>query len=548
MQQAQNSQLWKLIEKQRSQCASLVADNDRLRMERERANSRLVAAGLEPVGGKKMSTSASASGLSVRAEPPPMRRHNSDREQRTDEERSDRASPVPVAELDPGATLKKKGSRNQLTVDDLVDKQSRPSLTVPSPNTSSQGSPAEKPSPTDKVLTSTLLPSPLSVQETKLRPQSRMVFPSEVSSWLSLADSPQSIKVGKDASGTPPVPASHTRSPAAVSPLSEITTNSNETLPPALPPSSSRALALSTETVPEEDESVDLENTNFQDIPPRSSSIRSPSLSQDVLPPSISEQSLADSSSLETDQISASEMELEVSHHMPETVLSGPVVPVRSSVDANTSRGSTDIRGSDDTTRESVRSAPQPPPPTQSLPRLVPALLPHTRLSIPSSTVFANSQGRDVLCFIVSVTIRPPNAQTTSWSVGKLFSAFVDLDTKIKARSGKSRKELKNLLAPLPDGKAWKDFAPSKIDQRKAALEAYLQSLLVAPLSNKIDLCEFLSTDPVHSRVNAARKEGYLTKKGKNFGGWKTRYFVLAGPVMEYYESVSQRLLYRYLS
>ena len=37
-------------------------------------------------------------------------------------------------------------------------------------------------------------------------------------------------------------------------------------------------------------------------------------------------------------------------------------------------------------------------------------------------------------------------------------------------------------------------------------------------------------------------KEGYLTKRGKNFGGWKTRYFVLQGPSLEYYESVSVSL------
>ena len=39
--------------------------------------------------------------------------------------------------------------------------------------------------------------------------------------------------------------------------------------------------------------------------------------------------------------------------------------------------------------------------------------------------------------------------------------------------------------------------------------------------------------------MQAGHKEGYLTKRGKNFGGWKTRYFVLQGPVLEYYESVS---------
>lgn len=32
------------------------------------------------------------------------------------------------------------------------------------------------------------------------------------------------------------------------------------------------------------------------------------------------------------------------------------------------------------------------------------------------------------------------------------------------------------------------------------------------------------------------KKEGYLTKRGKNFGGWKTRFFSLDGPKLRYYE------------
>lgn len=39
--------------------------------------------------------------------------------------------------------------------------------------------------------------------------------------------------------------------------------------------------------------------------------------------------------------------------------------------------------------------------------------------------------------------------------------------------------------------------------------------------------------------LQAGYKEGYLTKRGKNFGGWKSRYFVLQGPSLEYYENVS---------
>ena len=169
-----------------------------------------------------------------------------------------------------------------------------------------------------------------------------------------------------------------------------------------------------------------------------------------------------------------------------------------------------------------------------------PTLLPHTRLTIPTSSVHPNSLGREVLSFIVCISVRPPNAQPVSWNVAKPLSAFIDLDTRIKYRSGKGRKEWKGLVAPLPEGRAWKDFAPSKIDQRRRAIEAYLQSLLIAPISDKTDLCEFLSSDVAQTRVEGARKEGYLTKKGKNFRGWKRRFFVLEGPLMKYYETVSK--------
>lgn len=99
------------------------------------------------------------------------------------------------------------------------------------------------------------------------------------------------------------------------------------------------------------------------------------------------------------------------------------------------------------------------------------------------------------------------------------------------------------MVASLPEGKAWKDFAPSKIDQRKVALEQYLESLLLAPTSDKSDLCNFLTTDVVQAKTNKNRKEGYLTKKGKTFKGWKTRYFVLDGSVMKYFETRGGPLL-----
>lgn len=64
---------------------------------------------------------------------------------------------------------------------------------------------------------------------------------------------------------------------------------------------------------------------------------------------------------------------------------------------------------------------------------------------------------------------------------------------------------------------------------------------MALPLENTSHLCEFLSTDIVDTVKHQipGHKEGYLTKRGKNFGGWKTRYFVLNDNVLEYYESVS---------
>ena len=62
-------------------------------------------------------------------------------------------------------------------------------------------------------------------------------------------------------------------------------------------------------------------------------------------------------------------------------------------------------------------------------------------------------------------------------------------------------------------------------------------------MKNKDEVVAFFTSDIVRVAqkpvMQAGYKEGYLTKRGKNFGGWKTRFFVLQGPSLEYYESVS---------
>ena len=61
------------------------------------------------------------------------------------------------------------------------------------------------------------------------------------------------------------------------------------------------------------------------------------------------------------------------------------------------------------------------------------------------------------------------------------------------------------------------------------------------PIKDKNEIIVFFSSDVVRERspvTQTGYKEGYLTKRGKNFGGWKTRYFVLHGPVLDYYDNV----------
>lgn len=72
----------------------------------------------------------------------------------------------------------------------------------------------------------------------------------------------------------------------------------------------------------------------------------------------------------------------------------------------------------------------------------------------------------------------------------------------------------------------------------------YLQSLVNFPLKAKDnEVIAFFTSDIVRAAkkpvMQAGYKEGYLTKRGKNFGGWKSRFFVLQGPTLEYYENVS---------
>jgi RalA-binding protein 1 len=76
----------------------------------------------------------------------------------------------------------------------------------------------------------------------------------------------------------------------------------------------------------------------------------------------------------------------------------------------------------------------------------------------------------------------------------------------------------------------------------QAVLQKYLQSLVAVPLQDKTDICNFLQSNILRDRdapvANPAYKAGYLTKKGRWVGNWQTRYYMLKGPLLEYYDAV----------
>ncbi|KAI9873747.1 MAG: hypothetical protein M1830_010636, partial [Pleopsidium flavum] len=138
------------------------------------------------------------------------------------------------------------------------------------------------------------------------------------------------------------------------------------------------------------------------------------------------------------------------------------------------------------------------------------------------------------------------------WRVEKILMALPQLDYQLKQCS--------SFNASLPDRALFSGHAPARIDARRIALNRYFEIMLNTPMDEKAAfvVCHFLSTDAIEPQGDEAsmmgapvqtkapvtggtegrtRKEGYLTKRGKNFGGWKARFFVLDGPVLRYYES-----------
>ncbi|SPO22640.1 related to BEM3 - GTPase-activating protein [Ustilago trichophora] len=183
-------------------------------------------------------------------------------------------------------------------------------------------------------------------------------------------------------------------------------------------------------------------------------------------------------------------------------------------------------------------------------PRLDSSLLRVASVKIQGTNYRSPDRGKESISFLITVDILHPPASwglnsmasgeptpPTSWTIEKSYSDIIGLDAKIRSKVGKKASQR---LAPLPDKALFKDHAPAKVDQRKALLEIYLQSLMVLELPDKDEVCTFLCTDVVPNRLRdplSCSKEGFLTKKGQNLGRWVTRFYVLRNSYLSYFET-----------
>ncbi|KIW71831.1 hypothetical protein PV04_00063 [Phialophora macrospora] len=187
---------------------------------------------------------------------------------------------------------------------------------------------------------------------------------------------------------------------------------------------------------------------------------------------------------------------------------------------------------------------------------LPPNALPSIQVKVASSRLRASRNSmlglraqEENTSFSLSVFERATSSEL--WRVEKYPSSLANLDQQLKPRCAD--------LPKLPDRKLFTGHAPAMVDARRGSINAYFDDLLDTPMDEKAAaiICRFLSTEVMEpqltlppqnredaqpkpspeSRSGVPTKSGYLTKKGKNFGGWKSRYFVLDSPELRYFEA-----------
>lgn len=187
---------------------------------------------------------------------------------------------------------------------------------------------------------------------------------------------------------------------------------------------------------------------------------------------------------------------------------------------------------------------------------LPPNALPSIKIMVASSrmkpsraSMMSLTQLEEDPVFTLAIISRSDNGEL--WRVEKDLASLTRLDQRLKQCS--------SYTVRAPDRSLFSGHAPAKLDARRTILEQFMDDILDIPFDTKtaVELCKYLSSHVLPPNLDDAaslgdpgsevtgnkigpdgrpRRSGYLTKKGKNFGGWKARYFVLNGPLLKYYE------------
>ncbi|EWG37670.1 RalA-binding protein 1 [Fusarium verticillioides 7600] len=187
---------------------------------------------------------------------------------------------------------------------------------------------------------------------------------------------------------------------------------------------------------------------------------------------------------------------------------------------------------------------------------LPPNALPSIKIAVASSrmkpsraSMMSLTQLEEDPVFTLAIISRSDDGEL--WRVEKDLASLTKLDQRLK--------QCTSYTVRAPERSLFSGHAPAKLDARRTILEQFMDDILDIPFDTKtaVELCKYLSThvlppnldDSVSigdssSEMNGNKigpdgrpcRSGYLTKKGKNFGGWKARYFVLNGPLLKYFE------------
>lgn len=166
------------------------------------------------------------------------------------------------------------------------------------------------------------------------------------------------------------------------------------------------------------------------------------------------------------------------------------------------------------------------------------------RVSAIKSSIKLDENEREYCAYVIIIQ----DIEGEMWSIEKKYDDFVELHSKLV--SNLSEELICRIGHNPPSKKMFEvnhNIAPFESDKRLSDLTLYLMTILAETIQDPDDIFLFLCTDLKIASgqrksivYQDSIKEGYLSKRGRNFGGWKRRYFVLFAGYLSYYESQVQ--------